>query len=597
MFGRGSLYLDGLSSLSVPANASFAPGTGEFDLIFALFPTAFLAGNNQGISDRRTAVTATPDVVAIENTVGSGKPKYCNGNQNYSLVALKLNQWQVYRVSRYQGVLTFYLDDIPVYSIADNSNLTNQGNWILFDILDTVAPNSGMYQGYCQYIRDIRASLHQGYGSNSQAFLKPPLTDRDPLETFKVLDINCDGGAIVDRKGHAITINGAAAVSSAQKRAGSNSIALTGGSLDVAGGADFNFGSTPYSIHASVRFTVLGTANSTSSPNNQYVWDFEGGDTSALFFTSRTAYPGFNISNANAIAVAYPPIPVINNWYDMELAKIDDKYLLIQNNQVVAGAATAPPSANLPTMRVGGYRLNQDANTQGFVDSISVYRGIANGANLTHSYPLRFLARFSGGSPDDELGAVGTIVGTPHTYDSTNKRSLDASALFPGTGYITYPSISAYDLGALGFEIAGWINVSSSPQNAVAGVMSIGSATNTFDSQVVAVFSNAASFTSVTGRSTTNKLSLWAFAVAEGNAVLCSTTTINDGQPHYWRIIKYVIGASAVTVLVIDGKIEDVYIGAYTIAATTRGITVGFDRYDSSRYFKGNLDDLAIYRA
>jgi hypothetical protein len=599
LFGNGSLYLDGQSSLVVPAAASLVSDNQEFDWEIALYPTVFSSGKLQGIIDHRLSTSGSPEVVRIDNQIAPGTIEHFSNASVFGLSKLKLNQWQILRVTRYQGVKGIYIDDILVYSGADTVNYVYSGDLTIGDIVDTAAPYDAMFSGYIQYVRKtIGSSRKQGYGTDARTFARPPLTDADPLDAFKVLDINCDTGSIVDAKGHVITPNGAAAVSTAQKRAGSHSIALTGGNLDVTGGTDFNFGTNPYSLHASARFTTLGTGNTVNSPDNQYVWDFTGSDTSALFFTSRAVYPGFNISNAGAVAVNNNQLPTTNVWYDLELAKVDSKYLLIINNTIVGASNTAPSTANLNNLRLGGIFGGNTANLQGYLDSISAYKGIANGSNLTHSYPLRFLARFSGNSPNDELGAVGTIVGTAPTYDTANKRSLEASALFAGTGHISYPHTPAYDVGAGGYELAGWCKIAPGSQNAIAGMLSIGVGSGVFDPQCHSVFSSVAGFTSITGRSCTNRISYWCHNGSNSNAILCGTTPIDDGLPHYWRVIKYVIGASAAVALIVDGKIEDVFIGAYTIASTTRPLLIGTEGFNTgARTYKGNLDDFAIYKA
>lgn len=597
MFQNGSLYLDGLSSLTVPAAPSLVSGSQEFAWEIALYPTVFTLGDSQGLLDHRSVGVEGPEAINIRNQNGLGTIEHYNGTTILGLAKLKLNQWQILRIERYQGIKTIYLDDVPIYSGADAINYVYSGNLTIGDIVDVGVPYNGMFTGYIQYIRKtVGFSRKQGYGTDDKTFLRGELADADSLDAFKVLNINCDSGAIVDTKGHLITINGAVAASTIQKRAGSHSIALTGGNLDVAGGIDFNFGTAPYSIHAAAKFTNIGTGNTTNSPDNQYVWDFIGGDTSALFYTARTIYPGLNVSNVGVVAINYNQTPVINTWYDLELAKVDNKYLLIFNNRIVAANNNAPTTVNLTTFRLGGIAIANNANLQGFIDSASIYKGIANGSNLTHTYPLRFLARFSGGSPNDELGAVGTIVGTAPTYDTTNKRSLEASALFAGTEYITYPSIAAYNFGSGGFEIAGWVKADPN-QLAYSALLSTG-APGVVDSSMLVIYTNGQNNTSITGKSTVGKLSVFIGVVSTNNTFLCSSTSITDGLPHYFRIIKYIVGSSAVTVLVLDGKIEDVYIGAYTIPTISRPLVIGADNYaGANRGYKGNLDDIAIYKA
>jgi hypothetical protein len=583
LFGNGSLFLDGLSSLVVPAAASLVSGTQEFEWEIALYPTAFLVGNAQGIIEQRAVGNATPEGVFILNQTAQGLVAHETGQTTLARTRLKLNQWQLLKISRYQDVKTIYLDDVPVYVGTDNINYNSVGSLIIGDMIDTAFPYSGMFTGYIQYVRKtIGSAGSTGYQAGNLTFARPPLTDADPLDAFKVLDINCDTGVILDTKGHVITSTGAVVVSGVQKRAGSHSIALTGGALDIAGGTDFNFGTTPYSIQVSLNMSVVNS--------NQYFVDFDGGNQSCL----SSIGTDWRIAVNNALALAVVETPLANRWYELQLAKIDTKYLLIRNQQIIGASNNAPTTASFSTMRVGGYR-GGGITIQGYLDSVSVYKGIANGANLTHAYPLRFLARFSGGSVNDELGAVGTIVGTAPTYDTVNKRSLEASALFPGTGYITYPQIPAYDLGGGGFEIAGW-TLSSATPNAVSGVVANGVAVGLYDAQSWFICDNNPG-SSFSGNTCASKLSFWVGPISGNTALLASKTTFNAAQPHYWRIIKYVLGATAVTVIIVDGKIEDVYIGNYTFTATTRPLTVGNITNGSGRNFKGNQDDIAIYKA
>jgi hypothetical protein len=600
MFGNGSLYLDGLSSLTVPAAPSFVSGTQEFEWEIALYPTVFLNGNSQGLLDHRITENSTPESINIRNQDGLGTIEHSDGATRLGLAKLKLNQWQILRISRYQGIKIIYLDDVPIYAGADTVKYVYTGNLTIGDIVDASFPFSGSFTGYIQYIRKtIGSSRKQGYGTDTRTFARPPLTDADPLNAFKVLDINCDTGSINDSKGHTIAPTGAVAVSNVQKRAGSHSIALTGGCLNVVGGTDFNFGSAPYSIHASGRFTSVGTASNTLSPNNQYFWDFDSGDNSALLYTASTGTPIFCTTNNSAIVNQFNRTPIVNSWYDVMLAKVDTKYLLVENNQIVAASNNAPTVVNLNQMRIGAYNANAstvNGNFQGFIDSVSAYKNVANGSNLTHSYPLRFLVRFSEGSATDELGAVGTIVGTGHTYDSSNKRSLESSALFAGNGHISYPANTNYDFGSGGFEIAGWTIGSTVP--ITNGAIACGGvASGAFDSQSWIIYHNIVAGSSFSGHPNSGKLCFFVFAASNNTAILTSTTSFVDGLPHSWRIIKYIVGGSAATVLIVDDKIEDVYLGNYTIAPTIRSLIVGNDVNAASRNFKGNLDDIAIYKA
>lgn len=586
MFGNGSLYLDGTSSLSVLAVASLVSGTQEFEWEIALYPTDFLTGNGQGIIDHRAAGDATPEAIYIRNQSGLGTIDHWTGFSNLGLTRLKLNQWQILRISRYQGIKTIYLDDTPIYLAADTVNYTYTGNLTLGDIVDTASPFSGMFTGYIQYIRKtIGSSRKQGYGTDDKTYLRGQLADADPLDAFKVININCDTETIVDTKRHVITSTGAVAYSTIKKRAGIGSIALTGGYLDVTGGADFNFGTAPYSIQVSLNMNPI--------TGNQYFIDFDGGNTSSLSSNGSQWFIAFNAAVAAVSEVAETQIA--NIWYDLQQVKIDNKYLIIRNNQIVAASNNAPSTANYSIMRLGNYRGGGPYQMQGYLDSVSMYKGVANGSNLTHTYPLRFLTRFSGNSPNDELGAVGTIVGTPHTYDTTSKRSLEASALFAGTGYISYPAIQ---LGSGGFEIAGWVKANPA-QLSYPGILSISTASGVVaDAQTYTISASITGSTSLSGKSTVNKLSAFCGAISNNSQYLCSTTLLSDGLPHYWRIIKYIVGSNAVTVLIMDGKIEDAYIGAYTIATSTRPTLIGADNYDpNNRGYKGNLDDIAIYTA
>ncbi len=593
--GSGSLILDGSSSLSVAYTASFLSGTQDYNWEIALYPTAFTSGINQGLFDQRTSdANNNPEALYIANTSVVGTVAHFIGTTALALTRLKLNQWQVLSIRRYQGIKTILMDDIPVYSGADAASYTDAGNMVLGDILDTAGTFAGMFQGYFQYVRKtIGNSRRQGYNKFSLA-----INDTDPLEVNKIVDLSFDNGLIVDLKGNTITLGGTPTVSTTQKRSGSHSLALNGSQyLDLTVPSS-NFG-TNYTISIAAWLNAFGGGGQYTTPNLQYLFDCgAGGNTSAINWYA--VDNNLAIVNAGANQAVRAGAATINTWYDIALIKIDTKYLLLFNNEIVAASNTAPASVDLSgsSIRVGQTKVaNGNSGLTGYIDNFKIYKDIANGSNLTHSYPLRFLSRFSGSSPNDELGAVGTVVGTTHTYDTTNKRSLDTSALFAGAGHITYPAIAAYDFGAGGFEIAGWM-IGTTP-NATSSIIANGVASGAFDSQSWCVFNNDGSGSlSVSGKSTVNRLSFWVGAVNSGSAaMLASTTNVNDGQPHYWRIIKYIIGASAGTVLVVDGKIEDVYIGAYTIVSTTRPLVVGNVLNFAGRNFTGNLDDIAIYRA
>ncbi len=593
LFNNGSLYFDGSSSLTVPASPTFESTNKDFRWDIALYPTLFLTGISQGILDHRSAAVAQTEFLNIRNQDGLGTVEHFNGATPTVIPKLKLNQWQVLSIERYQGIKTIYLDEIPIYSDVDTANYVYTGNLIIGDIVDVGGAFNGSFTGYMQYIRKtIGTGRKHGYQSGAQTFSR--FDDSDPLEVFKVLDINCDSGRIVDTKLHVLSTTNAT-IDNTKKRAGSSSIAFSNGAIDIAGGTDFNFGSLPYSIELAVNMTAVGLSGGLNTPNSQYFCDFDGGTTSSIIFTSNGGLAQWQLVNANAIATVFNQTPVVNTWYDLGLSKVDTKYLLIRNGQIVAASNNAPTTVNLSTMRLGNYRSSFGAGVAGNLDSIKVYKGIANGSNLTHNYPLRFLVRFDG-SANDELGAIATVVGTPPTYDTANKRSLGASGLFNGTGYYTYPAIAAYNLGAGGFELAGWFRAST-VQNTNAAIAAGGTSAGTFDTQSWILYNNVSGLSSVSGRSTTGKLSLFVAAVSTTNAILVSTTSINDNLAHYWRIVKYIIGSSAVTVLIVDGKIEDVYIGVYTIAATTRSLTIGTEVNAGGRIFTGNLDDIAIYRA
>lgn len=577
MFGSGSLLLDGASSLSVPAAASLLSQGSDYEWEIALYPTAFTSGTNQGLIDQRSvAGTSVPEALIIYNTSVVGTLGHLTGATNLATTPLKLNQWQVIRISRYKGIKTIYLDDVPVSSVIDNSIYSDPGNLIIGDLLDTSGTFGGMFQGYIQYIRKTVGVSRSasGYGTDSLTFLKPTAAYADPLAAFKVIDINCDTGTVIDTKGHIITSSGAVAVSTTQKRAGSHSIALTGGHLDVAGGTDFNFGTEPYSIQTAL---YMSTVN-----GNQYFADFDGGNQSSLSSVSTD----WRIAANNTLALTAVDTAIANSWYELQLAKVDTKYLLILNQSIIGASNNAPATVNLSTMRVGAYGGGGLA-IQGFMDSVSVYKGIANGSNLTHNYQLRFLARFSGSSPNDELGAVGTAVGTTHTYDSASKRSLEASALFAGLGHISYPSITAYDFRSGGFEIAFWTKADST-QNVFSGIAQSGVGAGLFDAQSWIIYCN-------NGGVSPNNINVYFQTISPTVPTLVSKTVIGDGTAHYVRIVKYLTLASAVTVLIVDGKIEDVYIGQYTISPTTRGLILGAETFAANRELRGNLDDFALY--
>jgi hypothetical protein len=413
----------------------------------------------------------------------------------------------------------------------------------------------------------------------------------DPLQSYKIVDINFDTGLAVDLKGNSIVTASSPAVVTTEKLSGTHSLLLNGLQyLDLTVPAS-NFGTEAYTISTAVRFNSLGYVNNINSPNLQYLFDCGSGNTSAISWYGQI--DGFSVVNAGAAQISVSEVVNIDTWYTAALIKIDTKYLLVFNNQIIAAVNTAPASVDLSSssIRIGRDKLGGTSGLLGYIDNFQIYN-CAVGTNLSHQKTLKFKLSFANNNFNTDQGDIGTTVNTIPIFDFIVKNSLPASGFFDGSGYLTYPSNPNYDFAARGFEISGWFKAFITP-NTVSCLISSGVSNSTFDSQSWGVYNNI-SVTSVSGKSAVNKLSFFVGGVTGNNALLASTTNINDGLPHYFRIIKYT-GAVVVTVLIIDDKIEDVYIGGYNISATTRDLIIGNALNTPGRNFKGNLDDIAIF--
>jgi hypothetical protein len=420
------------------------------------------------------------------------------------------------------------------------------------------------------------------------------LPSADPLDALKLFDLSVEGGTIVDLKSNTtISPSGSPTISTTVYRSGSKSLVLNGSQqldLTVPGA---NFGTAPFTFAVGFRFAAVGSTNNYLTPNLQYPWDCGGGNTQSVNWYG--ANNTLAIVNGGANQVAYTATPATGTWYDVAMIKYGTKYLLTLANQIVGASNTAPSSVDLSgtnTIRVGRDKVSGNAGFNGYFDYFRIYAA-AKGDSLTHAYTQRFFADYEG-SATSQGGATPTATGTI-AYSSAAYRSGSQSLSLGGSSYLTYPSIAAYDLGSGGFEIAGWFKASTS-QNSPSAIVSGGATTGTFDAQSWSVHNN---FSTQAGASkaTENKLSFWCGAVSSANAILTSDTSINDNQPHYFRVIKYPISGGAVTVLVLDNKIEDIYIGAYTVSATTRGLVVGSQLVASGRSFTGLLDAPSIWTA
>jgi len=255
----GSGYFDGTGDyLTVPANAAFNFGTGNFTVEAWIYITGNAALNGNGVREAAvfnvgsTAFTTgfSLSIVGNSTTTGTGLGIYKNLNTETSISAtttITQNAWHHIAVTRSGSSVYLFLDGTQVGSTGTSSTIwgsTTEG--VLVGRLWSGTSYLNDFPGYISNLRVVKGTAV--YTSN----FTPPTSPLTAITNTSLLLLT-DNYSIVNSTSTnlPVTINTGASISTAQFPTGMSSSMLfngTTGYVDIPNGGIFQFGTGDFTI-------------------------------------------------------------------------------------------------------------------------------------------------------------------------------------------------------------------------------------------------------------------------------------------------------------------------------------------------------------
>ena len=408
----GSTSFNGTTQyLTVPANAAFAFGTGEFTIeCWINKPSAV----NSNIVDTRASLTAIPWGFYVDE---SNYPYFYDGTTYKSSVAIVNNVWNHVAVVRTSGVLKIFVNGVQGYSASLSAALNGTGT-----------ANIAGYPAYTTgYISNLR--IVKGTAVYTAAFTPPtqPLTSLQSANvngypsaaitgtsTSLLLNMPNNSSYLNDSSTNGFTVTNAGSVpSSSLTPFNPGSILFNGTSqyLSVPTNAAYAFGTGDFTVESWI-IQNDGSGNRPicqsdalgSSSNDKWCFAIAGG---GLFFGTHNS-GGFSVVTATSFT--------LGTWYHVAVTRTSGVMKLFINGVSTAYTTTGTPS---------GYSLSQNGMTIGAMSTPSYWAGYLSNLRVVK----------------------GLAVYTP-----------TGSVLFNGTNqYLSVPDNVALTVGASDFTLECWI--------------------------------------------------------------------------------------------------------------------------------------------
>jgi len=466
--GYYSNYFDGTGDyLSVPANAAFNFGTGDFTVECWINKPS--ASNGAVIDARPTPQGAAPWGLYVD---GSNFPYFYEGTSYTSSVAIVNNSWNHIAVVRVSGVLKIFVNGVQGYSAALSTTLSSTG-------IVTIGGYAAYSTGYISNVRIVN-----GTAVYTAAFT-PPTTPLTAISGTSLL--TCQSNRFIDNSTNAFTITKAGDVSvkpnhpftpnSSYAAYGSGYFDGTGDSLSIADNAALQFGTG--------NFTIELWFYPTSTISTQILLA-KGSGADGFEFRSRSSgggnYFSFWAANGGTAIVQSSAVFTLNTWQHLAVVRSSGTMTLYKDGVNVGSAADSTSFvASGSALKVAVDFSTGAAYSTGYVSDVRIVKGSAvyTSAFTPPTTPLTAITNTS-------LLTLQTNL--PHNNNtildnSTNNFAVTRSGspvqgtfspysgyysnYFDGTGDYLSVSATAAQFTSQNWTIEGWIYPTSLPSTSV----------------------------------------------------------------------------------------------------------------------------------
>lgn len=390
-FGTKSISLSTANaSLAVSSTSSPIIGTGDFTIELWLYPTQIGM-----IFDTR------PDNSNGEYlTFGYGDIYFSSASRlniaNITTLA-PLNTWSHHSVVRRSGVFTYFVNGVSQGSVSNTISFL-AGN----PVLGRNAWWNGGGDGLNTkgYINDFRISSFARYTKNfapNLTRLPDPISNFDPYYDNVTLLLKGEGDnnstTITDEKGHVVTANNGALISTAQYKFGTSSIYFDGVNdyVSIPNSTDFDFTNQNFSIEfwfnantVAPTFQTL-ISKSTNDGGATGPWVIQLHNNNLQFLMDGTA------SNVTWDLFDYtsPSTITVGQWYHVALARSGTTVGCFVNGvlqNTISVGTNSVKQTSYPVL-LGGIQYSGGIiqNFNGYIDDVRITKGIAR---YTGNFPV-----------------------------------------------------------------------------------------------------------------------------------------------------------------------------------------------------------------